>query len=179
MSNTDTNISNNNTIETYNSDIESNIREPIHISHNRGDIETIFSIKLLICITIFYVSIVILDIYYALYDDSCVNQPINSSITLYTYLLIDAIYGLSLVLFLPIILFVLDLDNEYERQTFCAISLFRTLIIFVLTSIGTYMFWGLMDNNECKKSVYYYMFISLIIRYIFGLLFMGLNIEIL
>ena len=167
------------TTDTYNSDIESNIREPIPVSHNRTQIETIFSIKLLIGISIFYASFVIFDIYYALYDESCVNQTINASITLYTYLLIDAIYGLALILFLPIILFVIDLDNEYERQIFCFISLFRTIIIFVLTTIGTYIFWGLMNNKECEKSIYYYMFVSLIIHYIFGILFIGLNIELL
>ena len=167
------------TTDTYNSDIKSNIREPIPVSHNRTQIETIFSIKLLIGISIFYASIVIFDIYYALYDESCVNQTINASITLYTYLIIDAIYGLGLILFLPIILFVIDLDNEYERQIFCLVSLFRTLIILSWTTMGTYMFWGLMNNKECEKSIYYYMFISLIVRYIFGFLFMGLNIELL
>ena len=174
MSNTDTNISNNNTIETYNSDIESNIRNPIHVSHNRTDICDIFSTKLLISITIFYMSIVIFDIYYALYDDTCVNQRIN----LYIYLLIDAIYGISLAMFLPVILFIFDLDNEGEKQIFNLITLFRTLIILVWTTMGTYIFWGLMDNNKCEKTIYYYMLVSIIIRYIFGILFLGITINI-
>ena len=178
MSNTDTNISNNNTIETYNSDIESNIRNTIHVSHNRTDICDIFSTKLLISITIFYMSIVIFDIYYALYDDTCVNQRINSSITLYIYLLIDAIYGISLAMFLPVILFIFDLDNEGEKQIFNLITLFRTLIILVWTTMGTYIFWGLMDNNKCEKTIYYYMLVSIIIRYIFGILFLGITINI-
>jgi hypothetical protein len=163
---------------SYSSDIETNIRDPIQVTHNRTEIESIFSMKLLISISIFYPSVVIFDIYYALYDMSCVNQNNNNmDITLYTYLLIDAIYGLGLILFLPIILFIIDLDNPYERRIFWFISLFRTIFIFVWTTIGTYIFWGL--DKECEKSIYYYMFVSLIVRYIFGLLFIGLNIELL
>ena len=166
------------TNDSYNYDIESNIRNPIPVSHNRTDIYDIFSTKLLISITIFYMSIVTLDIYYALYDDTCVNQQINSSITLYVYLLIDAIYGISLVLFLPIILFIFDLDNEGEKLIFNLITLFRTLIILVWTTMGTCIFWGLMDNTKCEKSIYYYMIVSIIIRYIFGLLFLGITVDI-
>jgi len=166
------------TNDSYNYDIECNIGDPIHVSHNRTDICDIFSTKLLIIITIFYMSIVIFDIYYALYDDTCVNQRINSSITLYIYLLIDAIYGISLAMFLPVILFIFDLDNEGEKLIFNLITLFRTLIILVWTTIGTYIFWGLMDNNKCEKTIYYYMLVSIIIRYIFGILFLGITINI-
>ena len=165
------------TNDSYNYDIESNIRNPIPVSHNRTDIYDIFSTKLLISITIFYMSIVTLDIYYALYDETCVNQRINSSITLYVYLLLDAIYGISLVMFLPIILFVFDLDNEGEKLIFNLITLFRALIILVLTTMATCIFWGLMDNTKCEKSIYYYMIVSIIIRYIFGLLFLGITID--
>jgi hypothetical protein len=167
------------TTQTYNSDIESSDcieREPALVSDNRTETETIFSIKLLTIITILYIPIVILDFYYLFNDDSCVNNHINDSLKLSTYLVIDAIYGLTLVLFIPIILCIIDLDNGVERQAFCSISLFRTLFIFVWTSMGSYI---LTNTNECEKSIYYYMIVSLIIRYIFGILFIGINIEIL
>ena len=165
-------------IETDNSDIESGDyieREPDPVSDNRTETESVYSIKLLTIITILYIPIVILDFYYTLTDDSCVNNHINGSFKLSTYLLIDATYGLSLVLFMPIILWIIDLENEVGRQSFCSISLFRTLFIFVWTSMGSYI---LTNINECEKSIYYYMVVSLIIRYIFGILFIGVNIEI-
>jgi len=156
-----------------------NISNNISETYNRIGIQNLFSIKLLIGITIFYIPIVILDIYYALCDDSCVNQYMDASFTLYTYLLIDAIYGVLLVIFLPIIIFIIDLDDEHERQSFCLLSIYRTLVIFAWTVIGSYMFWGLMDNTKCEKSIYYYMFVSLIIRYIIGVLFIGLCFQML
>ena len=176
MSITDTNVSNN-TSDIYNYDIETNMIDPIPVSHIQTEIESIFSVKLLISISIFYPSIVIFNIYYALYDNSCVNQDVNINITLYSYLLIDAIYGLGLILYLPVVLFIINLDDEYERHIFFIISIFRTIFIFVWTSIGSYIFCELV--KECEKSIYYYMFVSLIVRYIFGVLFIGLNIELL
>ena len=165
------------TTKIYNSDIESNnIRGPVATEENS---ESIFSIKLLTIITILYIPIVILDFYYTLTDDSCVNNHINDSLKLSTYLVIDSLYGLSLVLLLPIILWIIDLDNEEERQVFCSISLFRTLFILVWTSMGSYIFWRVTNNFECEKNIYYYMVGGLIVRYIFGILFIGINIEIL
>ena len=70
------------------------------------------------------------------------------------------------------------MSREGEKQIFNLITLFRTLIILVWTTIGTYIFWGLMDNNKCEKTIYYYMLVSIIIRYIFGILFLGITINI-
>ena len=76
------------------------------------------------------------------------------------------------------VLFIFDLDNEGEKLIFNLITLFRTLIILVWTTMGTCIFWGLMDNTKCEKSIYYYMIVSIIIRYIFGLLFLGITVDI-
>jgi hypothetical protein len=164
---------------TNTSDIEENsyvIREPTATYDVK--LEIIFSKRILTILTILYIPFIILDFYYVNTDNSCIQQNTNYFIVLYDYLLVDAIYGISLLLFLPIILFIIDLDNEIEKQVFQVISLFRTFFILLWTSIAAYIFWGIMDNTKCDKNIYYYFYIGLIIRYIFGLLFMALNFEI-
>ena len=167
-------------MSTSDSDIESNnyiIREPTIT--NTTDIslfQYIFSIKLLIIITILYIPISILDLYY-LNDSSCVEQNTDSYFNLYVYLFIDSIYGFALLLFLPIILFIIDLDNQIEQQVFYTISLLRIFTIFIWTIMGTCIFWVLMDNKKCNQNIYYYVYITLIIRYIFGIVFIGIHIE--
>jgi hypothetical protein len=114
--------------------------------------------------------------YFCYNDKSCIlNKDI--SISLQTYLFIDSIYGIGLVMFLPIVLYIIDLDNKIERQMFCFVSLVRTIFILTWTTVGSYIFWGLTDNTECNQNIYYYIYSSLIIRYMFGILFIGLNIE--
>jgi hypothetical protein len=167
-----------NNFDTSTSDIEDNnyiIRET-NTTFNLH-IETIFNIKLLTIITLCYIPIVILDLYYATNDTSCVNQNTNIAFTLTDYLIVDSLYGLALLLYLPVIIFIIDIRNVTERQVFCCISLFRTLILFLLTIIGTYIFWGLMDNTECKKNIYYYNCIAIVIRFIIAILFIGFNIT--
>jgi len=167
---------------SYDTDIEADTNTEITIDVRQPELtdyslcETMFSIKVLVSITILYIPIVILNMYFCYNDKSCIlNKDI--SISLQTYLFIDSIYGIGLVMFLPIVLYIIDLDNKIERQMFCFVSLVRTIFILTWTTVGSYIFWGLTDNTECNQNIYYYIYSSLIIRYMFGILFIGLDIE--
>ena len=130
--------------------------------------------NLFIVVSILYPIISILDIYFVINDESCVHQTIGLffNIKLYHYFILDSVYGICLITFLIIILCAIDfdIDNVVVYKTFYLFSLVRCILGLILTSVGTYIFWGLMDTNRCNHPVYYYTYVSLIIRYIFGIM---------
>lgn len=126
--------------------------------------------KILIGITLLYTLILSLNIYFMNNDNSCVTQTTNILIQLYDFLFVDAMYGITLLLLLPVILCIIDLDNELERELFTIIAALRFLFLLSWTSFGSYIFWFMVDNSKCNDNIYYYVVISIIIRYVICIL---------
>lgn len=147
------------------------IIRPVPVVNNKPIIN---NINLFIIVTIIYTVLSILNIYFVINDTSCVKQDIGLffNIKLYHYLIADAIYGISLFTFLCIILFIFEfkLNDTVVYESFYLFSLVRCIIGLILTSVGAYIFWGLMNVGLCNHDIYHYTYVSLLIRYIFGLM---------
>jgi hypothetical protein len=59
--------------------------------------------------------------------------------------------------------FSLEIWKEY-----CVLSIITLISLFTLawTIVGSIIFWSLIDNEECSKEVYNYVFALLIIKYV-------------
>lgn len=129
-------------------------------------------IILISTVLLFFMPLCIGDIYYALNDNTCVQDKVQIQINLKSYLQISG--NLSLVFVIIYIIMIIKLN--YLNITIicnCAIGLSLVSLFsnFIFNIIGGIIFWELMDNSHCDNSVYNYVFISLIIKYFIGTLY--------
>ena len=144
---------------------------PLIVRPVRRETRIINNISLFIIVSILYFPISVLNFYFAKNDDSCVQQDFGDYFKLYHYFIVDGVYGLSLVAILFVVLFVVKLDYSGDDASFHLFTAVRCIVTLILTSVGAYIFWGLMNNSLCNHKIYYYTNISLIIRFIFGIMF--------
>jgi hypothetical protein len=110
------------------------------------------------------------DLYYAYTDDSCVHQSAgNLNVNLFTYLAVDGILGGAGIIGLSLYICLMgeNTSSEYCKGC-CMVSMLTLCGLFTLawTIVGSIIFWSLIDNEECSKGVYNYVFALLIIRYV-------------
>ena len=110
------------------------------------------------------------DLYYAYTDDSCVHQSAgNLNVNLFTYLAVDGILGGVGIIGLSLYVCLMGQNTSSEFCKGCCMMLMITLCsLFTLawTIVGSIIFWSLIDNEECSKGIYNYVFALLIIRYV-------------
>ena len=111
---------------------------------------------------------IICNLCYAYTDESCVTiNPPNFGVNLKTYLAVDGILGA--VALLGIIFAAFCFMNEEPNNNNCCLNLFgniTTAFGIAWTIIGAIIFWQLIDNNKCDRSVYNYIFAQLVIKII-------------
>jgi hypothetical protein len=124
-------------------------------------------------IILFNIPICVTELYYAFTDNSCVHVTSKELIiNLYTYLLVDGIYGLIITIICSTyICFFIDIDNlELDGVKKIIINTISAiLILFNLswTFIGAIVFWNLIDDYNCNKNIYSFVFAELVIKIIF------------
>ena len=116
-----------------------------------------------------YLPTIICNLHFALNDKSCVNNPNPTfGINLSDFLYVDAIA--SLITIIVIILFVFYnitnniLDKLYNIYIHC-----YSVFLLGWTIIGCLIFWIYIDTSSCGSSVYKYMFVLLLIKFIIQL----------
>lgn len=117
---------------------------------------------------IMYTSFIVCDIYFALNDNSCVNQDVTRlSFNLKTFLLVRGFILLGLI-FDVILTLCFTTHSMIGFCTFGQISIFVMICIFSLTwnIIRAVLFWGYMDTSQCSNLVYNYTFASLVIAFV-------------
>ena len=166
----DNNTSNN----SSNNDNNSNIKGILKKSEPNNEVNIMFILKgfMIILILAFTVPFIICNLYYAYNDNSCVTiNPDNFGVNLKTYLAVDGIVvGIAL---LGIILAAFCLFKEPDNNDNCSLNVFgkiATIFGIAWTIVGAVIFWKLIDNTKCDKSVYNYIFVQLVIKIVCYLL---------
>lgn len=133
--------------------------------------KVIFKIMVLVIYYIITVPFIVCDLYYTFTDKSCIEDPAGHLfINIKTYLQVDGFLNLTLVLiFTFIIMFVNNGIDFITKEKIISILIKPLMYIFnaAWTITGAIMFWGLIDNMECNKGVYNYMYANLIIKLVF------------
>ena len=115
---------------------------------------------------------IICDLHFALTDTSCIHQSFDKiDITMYSYLLTSAIFGIVFVSILNCTIMCVDIDKKNPKvdtlgcSELCYHLLGWGLKLFGLSwsIVGFVIFWGYMDTSKCSKPVYNYLLAKFII----------------
>ena len=112
---------------------------------------------------------VILDLYIAYTDISCVNESVSRiSFTLKTWLLVSGYVSIGMVGII-LILSIYSICTSTGQKSIL-MNIFKK--IFNLFSVawnitGAVLFWGMMDYNSCNNFTRDYMYAKLILSFIF------------
>ena len=133
------------------------------------------------CLKLIFVSILIFvnfpiifcDLYYAVNDNTCINQKIDKlAVNMYDYLIVSGIY--SIIITIILILFILFFIDKMKNNEITALNYIFMLFLYInglfniiWNIIGSIIFWSYMDNNQCSNEVFNYLFASLIIKLVF------------
>lgn len=131
-----------------------------------------FKIVVSIIFTLLNFPIIFCDFYYAIKDNSCVNQKMDKlAVNMYDYLIVSGIS--SVIITFISILFIFYFDKIKDKK-FVLFNILFILILYIIglftigwNIIGSLIFWHYMDNNKCSNEVFNYLFASLIIKLVF------------
>lgn len=161
-------INNNISIDINNVDIK-------NVDINNVDIndKNIIFFKNLLSLLIILLNfpIIFCDFYYAIKDNSCVNQKMELILTMYDYLIVS---GISSVIITFISILFIFYFEKIKTTKFILFNILFILFLYIIglftigwNIIGSLIFWHYMDNNKCSNEVFNYLFASLIIKLIF------------
>ena len=137
----------------------------------KDDSQRVIYIVSWIVVVIFCFPTIFCDYYYAINNKECLQQQLHINLTMYDYLLTNAILGSSF-LFIAIVS-ILSLDmQEFEKKDsltkliFYIIKILCSYFTLAWTVVGGIMFWGEMNQSLCSSSTNTYLMASLIIKFI-------------
>jgi hypothetical protein len=125
------------------------------------------SISIIFIILLISIPLVIIDLYYAFSDHSCLKHSTIPVINLFIYLLLSGIYtGIEVIMDIAIIYF--KIYKTYDiRKISSPIKLFTTIFGVIWTFIGAIMFWKSFEyRNSCNNVFYKYVFAQIIIKFV-------------
>lgn len=151
------------------------IRNNITTINTNNDKNYIQSLKIIIVTILIFINfpLIFCDLYYAVNDNTCVNQKMEKlAFNMYDYLIVSGIYSVIItVISILFILFFIDKmkNNEITILNYIFMSFLYINGLFNISwnIIGSLIFWNFMDNNQCSNEVFNYLFASLIIKLIF------------
>ncbi len=129
-------------------------------------------VVIFICLLIFFIPWIVCNLVFADKNDECLKQELdNISITLQTWLQVDAycMIGLLGIVLLIAIVVCLDLKTLAKITGFCGIITFvlYSIFRFAWLIVGAVMFWGELDKDgTCGNSLTIYMYIVLIFGFV-------------
>jgi hypothetical protein len=118
---------------------------------------------------IFIFPMIFCDYYFAMNNDSCVKQPLHISLTIYDYLIVNAIFGSIVVVGILFLFMYCDSETADKLKDNCLFIILLHLVrLFGISWIvvGAVMYWGEMNRTLCSQQTNDYLTASLIIRII-------------
>ena len=152
-------------------EVRNNLTEIITNDHKNY----IQSLKIIIVTIVIFINfpIIFCDLYYAVNDNTCVNQKMEKlAVNMYDYLIVSGIY--SIIITIILILFILFFIDKMKNNEITTLNYVFMLFLYInglfnisWNIIGSIIFWSYMDNNQCSNEVFNYLFASLIIKLVF------------
>ena len=132
--------------------------------------EKLIALCMYIVILIFCFPLVFCDYYFAINNSQCMQQKLHISLTMYDYLMVNAILGSTFLLATFIIFMTIDFKNyDEDRKLLILIKIINIIVsLFSIAWIvtGGIMYWGEMDKDLCSSSANDYLMATLIIKMI-------------
>lgn len=125
----------------------------------------------MVIISIISIPFIIVDVYYALTDNSCVSKfYYHEYLTLKNYLYASCLFK-ALNLFIVYIYYCIHFakNNNKLYKSEIIINKVFDVITTIIAIIGGIIFWN-NNTTSCDNKLYYYLYISIILRYVlFGI----------
>jgi hypothetical protein len=118
---------------------------------------------------IFVFPMIFCDYYFAMNNESCVKQPLHVSLTIYDYLIVNAIFGSIVVVGILFLFMYCDSETTDKLKDNCLFIILMHLVrLFGISWIvvGAVMYWGEMNRTLCSQQTNDYLTASLILRII-------------
>lgn len=129
-------------------------------------------VALVIFLFVIYFPIILCDFYFGMNEKSCVMKESSQLLVgINDYLIVSALN--LIMVFVVVSYFILSLNSETQSSDvycFYFIILIMSLFNIVWNVIGGVIFWANVEESSCSNSMYNYVTISLIIKYI-GIVF--------
>ena len=109
---------------------------------------------------------IICDMYYAVTDDSCVNQQVDLAINMHQYLFASSIIGIVSVSIANTCLISINIFNCVGNEDNVCWQIIRCILrLFSLSwlILGCVLFWGKMNYHQCAHPVHNYLFARFIL----------------
>jgi hypothetical protein len=116
---------------------------------------------------IFVFPMIFCDYYFAINNDVCMNQPLYVSLTMYDYLIVNAVSASVIVLVLLLLFMFCENETVFVLKENIAFLTFTNMVRSFVVSwiiVGAVMYWGEMDRSLCSKSANDYLTATLILR---------------
>lgn len=161
-------------MDTSNNDLESNKLKPLKSILVKPDKEkntyikeTIANAVWMFIILVFILPTTFCDYYFAENNKVCTQQKVYISLTMYDYLMTNAIIS-TIIGFSAIVVFMCsNLNKIHDKNDDCFYHIFGMLFRGFNISwcfVGCIMYWGEMDRTVCSSQVNDYLTAVLIIR---------------
>ena len=118
---------------------------------------------------IFVFPMIFCDYYFAMNNESCVKQPLHISLTIYDYLIVNAIFGSIVVVGILFLFMQCDNESSNKLKDNCLFIILMHLVrVFGISwlVVGAVMYWGEMNRTLCSQQTNDYLTASLILRII-------------
>lgn len=135
---------------------------PLFISQ---PIDTTVEMVYIIVMSIAVIPFIITDLYFAYNDKSCVDYSANNmTVKLRDYLIVSGFSGILGIVGAFICLYYESIIIKPKIAPM--LKIIYTLFNLMWTTIGSIIFWGIMDNMGCSNSIYTYLTSLLIMKFI-------------
>jgi hypothetical protein len=166
-------------------DIESNIEKneyeslpklkgilvnPLTKVESTRNAERMVSLCMYLIIALFCFPLIFCDYYYAINNPECMQQKLHISLTMYNYLIVNAILG-TIFMFATLIVFMQVDFKKFDEDSnlivfFKCVNIIASAFSVAWVVTGGIMYWGEMDKSLCSTSVNDYIMATLIIKII-------------
>lgn len=159
-----------NDIENNNSftELKSILVKPDEKKNSRA-LERVVRFVCFLFMFMFIFPMIFCDYYFAMNNDECVKQPLHISLTIYDYLIVNAIFATVTVLGL-LVLFMFceaeNIDNLKNNIVFVVLTHIARCFVISWVVVGAVMYWGEMDRSLCSQQTNDYLTATLILRII-------------
>jgi hypothetical protein len=145
---------------------EENIAEILNQNDERIEIQIFIKLIAIVITVVLCSPIIICDIYFAVNDNTCVNNDVkNIDLTLKDYLMVSGIYNLFMLIFC-IFSIIIKLKIDCIEGIKILDNLNLNIFNEIWNIVGAILFWGLMNTDECSRTTYNYVYATLIIKLI-------------
>jgi len=122
-----------------------------------------FSILFIFCIFMF--PLIFCDYYFAINNEECLKQRLPISLTMYDYLIVNAVLSSFILTILGfVLLFGFKFDKDSPTILLSVFGVMANAFVVSLLITGGIMYWGEMDRTLCSSQVNNYLTATLILR---------------